>query len=240
MRRPQRIKPEWEGLPSIVAAPGPSLSPEVAKTCFDSGWPTLVCQDAYRLLPWAEKLYGCDERWWRTHKGTQFAGEKWSSHGDAKGNNDKRTVAEEYNINLVRGCSANDKGFSTDPDHIHYGDNSGYQAINLAVLLGSPYIVLVGLNMSRPGGKAHFFGDHPEGLTDQKTYEMWVPHFDRAARDCPATIINATPDSAIESFPVMKLEDALANHHLYWNGTIAHREPSQDSEEDGAPAVRLQ
>ena len=165
-------------------------------------------------MPWADKLYGCDERWWRVHEGTDFAGEKWTTHGDAN-NNDKREIARLYNVNLVQGLSANDKGFSTDPSVIHYGDNSGYQAINMAILLGSPYIVLVGFNMSRPGGKAHFFGGHPAGLTDQERYERWVPQFELAAKELTdVVIINATPDSALTCFPQMDLEDALENYSL--------------------------
>lgn len=163
------------------------------------------------MMPWADILYGCDARWWEFHQGTDFEGEKWSTHGDAQGNNDKRAVAEQFGVNLIQGLSANDKGFSTDPAVIHYGDNSGYQALNLAVLLGSPYIVLVGYNMSRPGGKAHFFGDHPPGLTNQDDYEKWVYLFHRAAEHCDVTIINATPDSAITCWPQMTISEAIAN-----------------------------
>ena len=224
----------------MVAAPGPSLNAKVAETLRNTDWPVLVCQDAWRLLPWADKLYGCDDRWWHAHKGTAFGGEKWSSHGDAQ-NNDKRDIAEKYNVNLVRGVSANDKGFSTNPEFLHYGDNSGYQAINLAILLGSPYIVLVGFNMSRPGGKGHFFGDHPAGLTNQEEYERWVPQFARAAAELTDTVIvNATPDSALTCFPTMRLEDALANYYLYRHGSKLDPRAGRDSAGDGAYPLRLQ
>lgn len=161
-------------------------------------------------MPWADKLYGCDIKWWDAHNGTDFKGEKWSTHGDAKGANDKREAAEKYNLKLVTGRP--DPGFSTDPNVIHYGGNSGFQALNMAILLGSPYIVLVGFDMSRPGGKAHFFGKHPDGLIDQQEYEKWIPNFDKAAEDYPGTIINATPGSALECFPAHSLDEALDNY----------------------------
>lgn len=171
-------------------------------------------------MPWADKLYGCDSKWWHHHNGTDFDGEKWSTHADR--GNDKREVADQYGVNLVRGCLNDEAGFSTDPALIHYGNNSGYQAINLAILLGSPYIVLVGFNMSRPGGKGHFFGDY-EDLYNQPEYEKWVPQFDRAARLLEGTVIvNATPDSAINCFPKMKLERAIENGRMYWNRTVAN------------------
>lgn len=172
-------------------------------------------------MPWADKLYGCDARWWDAYDVSGFQGEKWSTHGDAA-NNDKRTVAEKYGVNLVHGVSANNKGFSTNPDYIHYGDNSGYQALNMAVLLGSPYIVLVGFNMSRPGGKAHFFGEHDKGLINQENYERWVPHFERAAKETDATIVNATPESALTCFPQMTLDEAIENHSLHRHRAVAN------------------
>lgn len=214
----QKIKPRWRGKPSVVAASGPSLTPDVAEVVARSGWPVLVCQDAYRRLPWAEILYGCDERWWDVHEGTDFKGEKWSTHGDAQ-NNDKRAVAEKYGVNLIQGRSANDQGFSTDLSVIHYGDCSGYQALNLAILLGSPYIVLVGYDM---GGAGHFFGEHPSPLHNQDDYAKWVPHFRRSAVDCPAQIINATPGSAIDCWPVMTLEEAIENYRLHRDRAVAN------------------
>jgi len=199
-----------------VAAPGPSLTPEVAEQVNATGWPVLVCQDAWRLFPNAEKLYGCDARWWIQYEGVPgFHGEKWSTHHKGV-SNDKTHVAEEYGVNLVRGGRAQYKGFSLDPDVIHYGDNSGFQALNMAVLLGSTYIVLVGYDMSHKG-KGHFFGEHPAGLHNQKHYERWVPEFDAAAKNLPegVKIINATPDSALNSFPTMGLGEAIANHSLH-------------------------
>jgi hypothetical protein len=202
-----------------VAAPGPSLNPETAATVRAIGWPVLVCQDAWRLMPWADKLYGCDPRWWHQYDGLpDFAGEKWSTHDKNSSSNDKTDVAEKYGVNLVKGAMADGVGFSSDPGVIHYGNNSGYQSINLALLLGSPYIVLVGFDMSAKG-KGHFFGQHPAPLYNQTNYESWLPQFDRAAKDLPEeiTIINATQDSAIKSFPVMSIEDAIENYRMHWN-----------------------
>ena len=208
----EAIRPEWAGKPSVVAAPGPSLTPEVAKKVKATGWPVLVCQDAWRLMPWADKLYGCDSKWWVNYNGIgDFDGEKWSTHHKGV-SNDKTQVQERFGVRLVGGRRAQYDGFSFDPAVIHYGDNSGFQALNLAVLLGSPYIVLVGYNMSSKNGH-HFFGKHTGGLHNQEKFERWVPEFDKAAEKLPPeiTIINATPDSALTSFAQMSLDDAIAD-----------------------------
>jgi len=41
----------------------------------------LAINDAYRLAPWADWLYACDDRWWRFHHeavAAGFQGECWT------------------------------------------------------------------------------------------------------------------------------------------------------------------
>ena len=172
-------------------------------------------------MPWADVLYGCEPRWWNAHKNCDgFEGVKWSTHDKNTTSNDKIALAEQYGINLVRGTVA--KGFSTDPGVIHYGDNSGFQTLNLAVLLGSPYIVLVGFDMRHIAGKSHFFGDHPADLFQRKEYESFRIHFNRASPPDGVQIINATPDSGLKCYPMMELEESIENYCLHRNRPIAH------------------
>ncbi len=161
-------------------------------------------------MPWADVLYGCDAKWWNAHKGcSDFAGAKWSTHSKESSSDDKIDVGEKYGLHLVKGAAAG--GFSIDPKVIHYNDNSGFQALNLAILLGSPYIVLVGFDMCHVDGKAHFFGDHPQGLHQRPEYESFVRKFDKAPAPDGVTIVNATPGSALRCYPMMSLEEALCN-----------------------------
>lgn len=174
------------------------------------GWRVVTVNDASRVLPRADVLYACDEHWWDLHCGAPwFHGERWSSHNaDA---DPKIDAAARHGIHLVDGRIAS--GFSFDPQFIHYGDNSGFQAINLALLFGAKRIVLVGFNMSHVGGRSHFFGDHPPGLRtiDDEHYKLLVAPFRTAALRLPADvqIINATRDSALDCFPKISLESAL-------------------------------
>ena len=130
------------------------------------------------------------------------------------------TVAQLYGVNLVKGKRAQYAGFSLDPEVIHYGDNSGFQSINLAILLGAPYIVLIGFDMSHKNGH-HFFGKHAPGLTNQEKFERWVPEFDAGAKHLPddITIINATPGSAIHCWKHMPLEQAIENYCVHCHGS---------------------
>ena len=165
-------------------------------------------QDACRLMPWADVLYGCDARWWNKHNGCpDFEGDKWASHSKESCSDDKIETAEKYGLNLVKGAAG--AGFSTNPGLIHYGDNSGFQGVNLAVLFGSPYIVLVGFDMRHVKGKSHFFGDHPDGLFQRDEYGSFARKFDKAPAPEGVTIINATPGSALRCYTMLSLDDAV-------------------------------
>jgi hypothetical protein len=201
--RLERLERRWEGRCVIVAATGPSLTPEIAELC--RGDLIIAVNDAYRLLPFADALYACDRKWWDVHENCRgFAGEKWSSHDD-KGN-DKRAQAAKYGLRLIAGTGK--KGFSLDPDNIHYGGNSGFQAVNLAILWGAARIVLVGFDMRFVGDRAHFFGSHPKPLTNNTSYAGFIRHFEAALPSLPkgVEIVNATKDSALKCFPFVSLE----------------------------------
>lgn len=196
---------DWPEL-CVVAATGPSLTPEVAARC--AGSSVIAVNDAYRLFP-SSVLYACDARWWRHYNGVpEFRGEKWSSHGDRMHNN-KLDVARQYGLNLVQG--QNGEGFSLDRSHINYGHNSGFQAINLGILFGSTRILLVGFDMRVVDGKRHFFGEHPPPMARNTNYANWFGAFNKAAQLLPGFIkvLNCTPDSALTCFPTMSLDEAL-------------------------------
>lgn len=205
------IAPIWRNEPCIVAATGPSLTVEVVDYIRQrkEGKHCIAINTAYQRMIYADILWACDARWWEAYHGARdFAGERWSSHhvtGD-----DKARIAARYNVNLVAGYRS--ETFSLKPDVIHYGRNGGFQAVNLAILLGAKPIVLVGFDMRKVDGKRHFFGDYKSGLANGELYQEWVRIFTNAAKRLPAEIeiINATPGSALTCFPMKRLEDVIA------------------------------
>ena len=172
-------------------------------------------------MPWADVLYGCDARWWDAHDGCMdFEGERWASHNNTLSSDDKIETADKYGLNLVRGGA--EAGFSTDQSLIHYGDNSGFQAVNLAILFGSAYIVLVGFDMRHVSGRSHFFGDHPRGLFQRQEYESFARKFEPAPTG--VTIINATLNSALRCYPMMILEEAIENNNLHRHRIVVDKQ----------------
>lgn len=207
--RLQKISKRWPGF-CVVAATGPSLTKEIADRC--AGFPVVAVNDAYRLFPNAAVLYACDERWWRHHNGApDFKGECWSSHGNLSSNN-KLAAAEKWRLRLVRG--RDEEGFSQDPAFIHYGMNSGYQALNMALhLIGwRGRILLLGFDMTIIDGQRHFFGDHPPHIQRNTKYEPWIRAFNRAAAQLPegVEILNGSKRSALECFRKVDIDHAFA------------------------------
>lgn len=217
-----KISPQWANEPCFILASGPSLTAQVVnvvrmKRWIDK-WNVIAVNDSYKLAPWADALYGCDNKWWEIH-GNCFEGQKWACHQDIEGNN-KLELAEKLDLNLV--SSRDSDEFCTDQRFIHHGSNSGFQAVNLALHFGAKFIVLVGFDMRTVDGKAHFFGTHPDplGNGDDNTYRKFANAFDTASRKLPkdVTIINATPGSAMKCFPITSINEAIKRYDsLYWN-----------------------
>lgn len=116
--------------------------------------------------------------------------------------------AKKFDLNIVYGRQG--KGLGRDV--IHYGNNSGYQAINLAYLWGAERIILLGFDMQHTSGKVHFFGDHPKHLANGPCFHSIIPMFDRLAKDLEeegVEVINATRTTALTCFKTQDLETVL-------------------------------
>ena len=122
-------------------------------------------------------------------------------------NPDTKKFVDKTGLSAFEG--AGNKGLGRDK--LHHGSNSGYQAINMAYLLGATQIILLGYNMGKPNGKAHFFGDHPKGLRNGN-YESYINNFTRLAEDLAhegVEVINCTPDTRLTQFKKAALCEAL-------------------------------
>ncbi len=88
------------------------------------------------------------------------------------------------------------------------GMNSGYQAINLAYMLGAQVVLLLGYVMTTRG--QHFFGKHPPKLNNNTNYETFISAFENMnPRKHGLEVINCSVGTALTCFPKMDLDDAL-------------------------------
>lgn len=120
---------------------------------------------------------------------------------------DERAV-KEPDLGILRvPCRADYETFSDSPYFIGGGGNGGYQAANLAVLLGAARLVALGIDL-RPGadGRRHNYPDHPHGLNnpDVAAFNGWQTAFRRAGpvlRDLGVEAINCSEISALGDMP---------------------------------------
>ncbi len=208
----------WPGSTFVCIAGGPSLTLPQVEACRDrvdgsgSRVRVIVINDGYRLAPWADLLYFCDDKWWGSFK-----------HGE-KLKNWKGLIVRmdggqanfgDPRIKVMKNAETG-PGLCPFRDGLNTGRNSGFQAINLAVHLGARRIALLGYDMHAPlvdgRPKAHWFGDHPGG-TSPSVYDQFLPWFETLVKPLAAKgieIVNCSPGSRLKSFPMARIEDVLA------------------------------
>jgi len=107
----------------------------------------------------------------------------------------------------------NDDRLCLEKGTIGWGGNSGFHCLNLAVQFGAAKIILVGYDMRLDKG-IHWHGRHPRGLNNptDANVRRWRRCIDDAAdliAGLGIRVINASPVSALRTYPKMDLMDAL-------------------------------
>lgn len=137
----------------------------------------------------------------------EFAGELWSQvPRHAKSRTPLSPHVPEFGLKFKYGARLPGLG----KYDLHYGDNSGYQAINLAYLLGATKIVLLGYDMQMTGGKAHWHTDHQKPLNaGGSDLEHWAKLFPQLAIDLAQEgieVVNCTRETALTCFKRQTIE----------------------------------
>jgi hypothetical protein len=196
--------PDWRGQTCVIIASGPSAAKAGIETAKGRA-KTIAINSSWRLAPWADILYACDYAWWKNHKGVpEFKGLKVSQ--------DPEACRAFKNINRVECVRARDDMLLTRPAQIGWGGNSGFHAVNLAAQFGAAKVVLVGYDLRLDLG-LHWHEKHQGNNPMTKNVERWRRAIDNAMPVFAALgipVINASPVSALVSYPKMTLAEALA------------------------------
>lgn len=200
------VERAWEGQTVVCFATGPSLSREQVAFVQAASVRIIAVNDAYLWAPFADVCYFADVKWWKWHKDRAewkaFAGEKCSIHIGAD-------LGVDPEVHLLENAKA--PGLSLDPKAICTGSNSGYQAINIAVLAGARRVILLGYDgKTGPDGREHFFGHHPD--KSRPPYEVIKARFRELVAPCKAAgveVINSSPGTVIDCFPLVDIATSL-------------------------------
>lgn len=163
-----------------------------------------MINEAWRLAPWADALYACDERWWRLRgpSPAAFAG--------------LRFIGKDTHPGCIPcGVKGGDNELLWCGRRLGAGANSGFQALNLAAVAGARRIVLLGMDMHRTGGKSHWHGDHTGEMTNpsDRMLRGCQQIMDRVAPELAARgieVLNATRITALRAYRRVSLQEALA------------------------------
>lgn len=197
------VERRWPGSTITCVATGPSLTQHDVDIARRLG-PVIAINDAYRLAPWADVLYAADPHWWKAHRIAlaKFTGLRFSIQAGARG----------YGATVLR--HRGHSGLERDPSGLKTGNNSGYQAINLAVHFGAARIVLLGYDCQRTRGEDHFFGPHIKmNQTTDARFLEWRAYFATLIKplaEIGVEIVNATRETALTCFPRAPLETLVA------------------------------
>lgn len=124
-----------------------------------------------------------------------------------------RQAVKEFDLIHIRHIQKDGLG----KNGIATGGNSGYQAVNLAYLLGANPIYMLGFDMKPKHGVNHWHGDHDRRgehrLTNPNSnvYRQWIKNFSkmhREAQEVGVDIINCSRETAL-TIPRMSLEECL-------------------------------
>jgi len=201
----------WRGHPCVVVGGGPSY--ETFDCARLRGWRTIGINRAFeRFEPTV--LFSMDERYYRW-----VVSGMYDAMADGAGAAAKFAAFRGYKAWLMtRGGSFPEDVFVlpayrnyetalqafvwSSEEGIGSGNNSGYGALQLAVVLGANPIYLVGFDMRHRGAKTHGHSGHP---IPQQAYQ--VEHmrtfFERAAPAIKARgfrVVNLCADSALRCF----------------------------------------
>lgn len=203
--------PDWTNETVAILGGGPSLTREQAEYCRGK-CKTIGINRAYRddMAPWIDWLHAYDEEFWLNHP----AAVKWPGL-KTTGQSPSGIVGGDDIILIKMAPKYTAKPFDDPMRPVHAGRDSGYQAIQLAALVGAARVLLLGFDAHSVGrhGK-HNWHEGYEYLGQRKPcdFEMHLGlHEDLEVimRVRGVWVINCTPGSAITAYSMMPLEQAL-------------------------------
>lgn len=220
---------EWAGETCVILGGGPSLTlahVERVREAHEAGMVRCIAvNDAYLWAPWADVLYAADAQWHVWHSaGTPkyqigftaaqvrerfaaFKGQKCSIQSQVENIKDDR-------VHILRNANGTLHGFglSADPRALITGRNSGFQALEVAILAGTKVDILLGFDgQPTTDGRTHWSGGHPLP-TPPDAYQHYRKSFSEAEYAIKAVgvkVINASPGTGIDQFEKMEIDEAL-------------------------------
>ncbi len=163
---------------------------------------------AFMLGKWVSVLYFEDSTFYRIHR---EAINKFRNLKVTSLNHMPRPIIHTTR-NIKRMKRDMRLGLSNNNSVIRWNHNSGGAAINFATLAGAKRILLLGFDMKPVDDKTHWHSGFYTNATTKTNFKRFMRSFPQIAADAKRDkieILNVSPDSALEDFPKVKLEEVL-------------------------------
>lgn len=214
-----KIPRDWSGETCAILGGGPSMSQAVADLVRNRCRVIAVNNQGISgvngsgrrfpaLAPWADVLYAADRLWWYNNRdeAAKFAGLRVTVMPN--GYHDFTAVVRDT---LILG-NGGPSGIDDRPDHVRTGQNSGYQAVQVAMHFGAKRILLCGFDMHGKDGQ-HWHGDHRWRRGYVSRHELFLAAFAEAAPEYASRgveVLCCTKGSALlEHYTYVDLWEAL-------------------------------
>jgi hypothetical protein len=202
----QKIPKLWHSEICYILGGGPSLAN------FDvsllNGKHVISVNNAYKLAYFSEVLFWGNCWWFEQHRKhlETFPG--------------MMITTCQYEINLPQRVmhvrqQLNRFGLGANCGLLTWNLNAGACAVDLAVQLGATTVVLLGYDMRQIDGRNNWHDDHKTSLDPNwNPYEEFLlawPYIAHDAQEMGIQIINATPGSGIDMFPIVDPHELMGD-----------------------------
>ncbi len=191
-----RPYPDWTGQTVAIVAAGETAAATIKDV---AGYPTVVINKSFELVPDADVLYAADCGFWNVYgpQIKEFKGLKICPSPQARRIHPSIIDCEIYKIDGRNIHEMQDGPIGV----IGHGGNSGFQALNLTAQFGPSRILLVGFDMC---GK-HWHKDHDNRLRNPSVDNLrtWAMRLDAQAeffKSRNIDVVNLSTKTALRNY----------------------------------------
>lgn len=168
----------------------------------------IAVNNSYKIFPYSILTHFADIEWWRWH-----TTETQNILRDFKGPITTSILPQlryEYPDRVIRFKLGEKFWLSMSETNLN-GNNSGHQALNLAVLLGFKEIRLLGFDLDVESGVTHWHQEHQRPTNKGNFEASMIPGFDSILPKYyeGINIVNFNPSSKISAFKKESLDSWL-------------------------------
>lgn len=194
------LKRIWDSETVFIVGGGPSIKHLDFKKLENKS--VVVTNNAYKSVPWASALFFADRIWYDWNKSELYNFKNYKVTTDSRVSGEKEIIYLPHEGPYL----------STNLSHSRRYTNSGSGAMALAVKLGATKLILLGFDMRVVDGKFNYHSEHkrePSPEIYKNAYIRELVKMKPFFEELGITVINCTPNSALECFPMDVIENWL-------------------------------